>query len=101
MKSDINLKSLIPQLKKAGQLVLKHAIFIAIVVVVLAYSFVVWQINKLSNAEPGTDSETTALAKTIVPRIDKSDIDQIQNLENTNIQVKSLFDQARNNPFQE
>lgn len=98
---NLNLKSLQPQLKKAEQLLLKHAVFLAIFLVLVVYLVVVSRINQLANAEPSVDAETTALAKSTIPRVDKSAIQQIQSLEQNNTQVKSLFDQARNNPFQE
>lgn len=103
MSKNINfsLKTLQPQLKKAQWLLLKHALFVAILVVLLVYVLVVWRINQLANAEPSTDAETTALAASDIPKIDINTIRQIQNLEQTNTQVKSLFEQARNNPFQE
>ncbi len=105
MSKDINLnldfKSLLPKLKKAEQPLSRHAVFIAIIVVLLIYSFVVLKINTLSNAEPTPDAETTALAKSTVPKINQSAIQSIQSLESTNTQVRSLFEQARDNPFQE
>jgi|SRR5665213_1765724 len=103
MKNDLNLnlKSLQPQLKKALKVMAKHAVFAAVIIVLLVYVFVVGRINQLANAEPAPDAETVALAKSTVPRIDKSAIQQIQTLEQTNTQTQSLFDQARSNPFQE
>jgi len=98
---NLDLKSLLPQLKKVWALVVRHAIFIALVIVLLVYVLFVWQINKLASAGPSDEDQTTAQAKASVPRIDKNAIQQIQNLEKTNTQVQALFDQARNNPFQE
>ena len=97
----LNFKTLLPLLKKLQKVAFKHAIFIVSIIVLLVYVFVVLQINSLAGAGPSDDAQTTALAKASVPRIDKKAIQQIQNLEQTNTQVKSLFDQARNNPFQE
>jgi hypothetical protein len=98
---NLDLKNLVPRLKKAQQLLLRHALFIALIAVLLVYVFMVWKINQLANAEPSTDAQAVALAKANVPRIDKSAIQQIQSLEQTNTQAQALFEQARNNPFQE
>ena len=88
-------------LKKGQKVFSKHAIFIISIAVLLIYAFIVLRVNSLAGAEPSDDAETVALAKASVPRIDKKAIQQIQSLEQTNTQVKALFDQARNNPFQE
>lgn len=101
MKNSLNLKSLLPWVKKGRQEVIRHAVFLAIFSVLLIYVLLVWKINSLANAEPTASAVTAEQAKTTVPKIDKNAIKQIQNLEQTNTQVKSLFDEARNNPFQE
>ncbi len=98
---NINLKTLLPKLKKAQQLLLQHAVFAALMVILLIYVFVVWKINQFANAEPSDSAQTLVLAKANVPKINKNAIQQIQSLEQTNTQAQGLFDQARNNPFQE
>lgn len=98
---NLDLKSLLPLLKKGQRIFLKHAVFIVSLIVLLVYVFMVMRINGLAGAEPSDDAETLALAQAGVPRIDKKAIQQIQSLEQTNTQVKALFDQARSNPFQE
>jgi predicted PurR-regulated permease PerM len=99
--TNINLKALLPQLKRLWQIILRHMVFIVVTIILVVYIFVVWQINQLANAGPSDTAQTTAQTTTGVPRIDKTAIQQIQNLEQTNTQVQSLFEQARNNPFQE
>jgi predicted PurR-regulated permease PerM len=98
---NLDFKTLLPKLKKAQEVLLKHAVFIALILVLLVYVFIVQKINQFANAEPTASAQTVALAKAAVPRIDKSAIQQIQSLENTNTQTQALFEQARNNPFQE
>jgi hypothetical protein len=60
---------------------------------------VVWQISKFSTAEPSASAE--AAVATQIPKIDQKAINQIQALEQSNTEVRSLFNSARNNPFQE
>jgi hypothetical protein len=69
------------------------------VAVLLAYILVVIQISQLSNAEP--DPSRQAAASTKIPKVDQNAINQIQKLEQSNTEVHALFNQARNNPFQE
>jgi hypothetical protein len=101
MSKDIKIKSLnpLPILKKFYAKYGQHAVFGAIIVVLLLYVFVVLKINTLASAEPSADQKNVVTAS--VPKIDSKVINQIQSLENNNTQVHSLFEQARNNPFQE
>lgn len=97
MDVKIDLKSLKAKFSKNLVLVREHATFAAILLVLIAYLFVVWQISHLATAEPAQDSVPTS----DVPKVDKKAIQQIQALEKNNIEVHSLFNAARNNPFQE
>src|SRR6266576_1486273 len=101
MSNDLKLKSLnpLPFLKTFYAKYHQHAVFGAVLLVLLVYVFVVLKINSLANAEPSPDQEN--VVTTSVPKIDGKAINQIQSLENNNTQVHSLFEQARNNPFQE
>ena len=101
MSKDISLKSIkiIPKLKKYAAKYHKHAAFAALIVVLLVYVLVMLKINLLANAEPTPDQQQVITSS--VPRIDPNAVKQIQNLENNNTDVHSLFEQARNNPFSE
>ncbi len=72
-----------------------------IVLVASVYGFLVLKISQLSNAEPSATAITENLKGVKRPKIDQSAIDKIEQLQSTNIEVKSLFNQARDNPFQE
>jgi hypothetical protein len=101
MSQDLKLKSFnpVPFLKKYYAKYRQHTVFGAILLVLLIYVFVVLKINTLANAEPNPDQENVVTAS--IPKIDGKAINQIQSLESNNTQVHSLFEQARNNPFQE
>jgi len=77
----------------------KHIAFGAIIVVLLIYVLVVVKISALSKAEPS--SSQTIDTNSLVPHVNQKAIDRIQALENNSPQIHSLFEQARNNPFQE
>lgn len=101
MNANLDLKSihLKPLLSKALKRFGKHAVFAALFVVLLVYLFVVFRISSLAQAEPGPDQEGTITSS--IPKVDKNAVNQIQSLEQTNTQIHSLFESARNNPFQE
>jgi hypothetical protein len=95
---DLNLKALKTKANKFISSNSKHAVFGALLLVLLVYLFVVFRINQLATADPPADAVSSA--KPTV-RINEDAIKQIQTLENNNPQVHSLFNEARNNPFQE
>lgn len=101
MSKDISLKSInfLPPLKKFYSKYRRHAAFGAIIIVLLVYVLVVLKIDNLANAEPSVDQQTVVTGS--IPKIDGQAIKQIQSLEASNTQVHALFEQARNNPFQE
>jgi hypothetical protein len=70
------------------------------VVVALVYGFVLLRITMLSNAQP-TDSDVSAKVAELTPHIDKSAAAQRQTLEDNNVNVQTLFNNARGNPFGE
>lgn len=96
---NIDIKVLRAQVKKVTDVVIKHAAFLTVMMVLAAYLVIVWKISNLASAEPtGVASQA---ASSSIPKIDKNAIKQIQALEQNNTQVHSLFNQARTNPFQE
>ncbi len=79
----------------------KYAVFIFVLVGLGIFGFLVFRIRTLSNREP---SETAITEKTDQDRpinIDQSAVEKVQELQSTNIEVKTLFEQSRDNPFQE
>lgn len=100
---DIDLKAIVPMLRKALLATLRYGGLLFFVLVAGVYSFVVFRINDLSNAQP-TDSDisTTAQSKTTaIPNIDPAVVQQLQDLKDNSTNVQALFDQARSNPFNE
>jgi hypothetical protein len=95
MKSDnlkVQLQQLATQFKK-----LRIPLFLLLVVVV--YAFVAWRISVLQNAQPNPNSVSAQLQSST--QIDQATINKIQQLQNSSISVNALFNQARQNPFQE
>jgi cell division protein FtsN len=99
--TDISLKSIDfkPPIKKLSKRFGKHALFAAIVAVLITYLLVVFEISMLAKAEPSPD-QTSEITSSI-PKVDKNAVSQIQSLEQSNTAVHTLFESARNNPFQE
>lgn len=78
---------------------LRVPLFIFIVMVL--YIFVTWQVNVLSNAEPTDAQVSSKISETSSPRIDQATVDKIRQLQDNSVSVQTLFNEARQNPFQE
>jgi hypothetical protein len=65
-----------------------------------AYGFLVIRINSLAQREP-TPAAVDEKVSSSRLKIDQTSINKILQLEDQNVEVKSLFEQARNNPFSE
>ena len=101
-KGDINLKSLAQVAKKSFRVVLGYAGILFFVLLAGVYGFVILRINTLSNAQP-TDSDVSAQSAkaTAIPHIDPAVVEQLESLRDNSTNVQTLFEQARDNPFQE
>jgi hypothetical protein len=101
-KGEIRLSS--AGLKQAGAksvaTLSRYAAVLFMVLVAGVYGFVVLRINALSNAQPSGSDVAAQSTTTPVPRIDPKTAQQLQNLEDNSVNVQTLFEQARNNPFQ-
>lgn len=101
MNMNIDLKTIPTTIKAKAGATLRHAKFIFIVGIVITISFLVYEINRLTSKEP-TPEQLSAQQEIIKrPKIDQETIDKIEQLEDQNIAVQSLFKTARDNPFQD
>lgn len=81
------------------RLVTKYRVIIFIILVAAIYGYVLTQVNALSNAEPSQDKVTSELNVIRPPHIDKKAAEQLKALQDNSVTVKTLFEQARDNPF--
>lgn len=99
MKKD--LEKLLTQLRPLSVGFKRYRVTLFMLAFLGIYTFLVIHINALTNREP--DPVELAARKQTTKRltIDQDSIDRILELEEQNIEVKTLFEQARNNPFNE
>jgi hypothetical protein len=97
----MNKKSLQGQLQQTWQLTLHLRIVLFLVLLIGLYSFIGWRITTLANAEPDTTAVGLKTEKTSTPHIDQAVVDKVKQLEDNSVNVQTLFDQARQNPFRE
>lgn len=79
----------------------RYSLVLFLVFVGALYALIVMQIGSLSNAQPSTDDIDKQVNAAQLPRIDQSVVDQLKSLQDNSVNVQSLFNEARNNPFQE
>jgi hypothetical protein len=102
MKSaNLDLKSMPAQLLKVAHKLRRYAVFIFILTILGIFGFLVFRINTLTNAEPTEEALEEQLSTVKRPRLDQSVADKLELLEDTNVEVQTLFNQARDNPFNE
>lgn len=65
------------------------------------YGFLIYQISVLSQSEPDPTTVSESLSTVKRLQIDQESIDKVLELEEQNVEVKTLFQQARENPFNE
>lgn len=79
----------------------RYAVFISILVVLSIATFFVLRINQYSRMEPTDQAIEDKLQTVQRPKVDQTVLNKIQQLQDQNVQVQTLFDQARDNPFNE
>lgn len=101
MSKDISVEKIGGSLSKAFKKVKGYAGFLFLITVLLVYTFLVLRISILSDPKPDETAiaEQTNIAKRL--KVDQDAINKILQLEDQNIGVQSLFEDARDNPFQD
>jgi hypothetical protein len=96
---NLNLNDLPALLGGFMRKVSAYKVFLFFLLVAALYGFIVFRINTFSNTPPSTSEETAQGAAQ--PHIDPDTVAKIQSLQDNSVNVQSLFDSARENPFQE
>ncbi len=96
-----DFKSMPKQAKRLVSKLIRYQVIIFIVLVVGLFGYLIIQISTVSQKEPSDSDLVQQLSTVKRLKIDQSSIDKILQLEDQNVVVQSLFDDARNNPFTE
>jgi hypothetical protein len=78
-----------------------YSVTIFAIFVLASYGFLVYQISALSNIKPNEEQVLEQQQVIKRPQIDEETVRKIEQLEDQNIAVQSLFKAARDNPFQD
>ena len=88
-------------IKKYLILIAKYKIIIFILIIAIVYGYMLYQINSLSNKSPSTNAVQANTSPNTFIHINPSEVQKLMSLKNNSVNVKALFSQSRNNPFQD
>ncbi|HEV7454183.1 MAG TPA: hypothetical protein VGO07_02895 [Candidatus Saccharimonadales bacterium] len=102
MKNDLkfDLKPLLLTGKKAVMMLKPYTVVLIVVLFAAAYSLVILRINSLSNAEVDQNAVTSQVKSSPSLRIDPQAVQQLQSLKDNSVNVQTLFENQRTNPFE-
>ena len=98
---DLDPKKLLVNLNNYAEKLQRYVLVISFVVVFGLYGFLVMQISTATQQEPSQEDITLQLSTIKRLKIDQESIDKIEQLQDQNIVVQSLFESARQDPFKE
>lgn len=98
---NIDLKQFPEKIMPVLQKILRYKTMIFFILLSLIFGYLVFSINNYAKIEPTEDAVNEKLTTVQRPKIDEKAIKKIQQLEDQNVQVQSLFKNARDNPFSE
>ena len=75
----------------------RYRVLLAILAVLGLYAYIVLQINTATSVSPSKETSVSAVK---TPRLDTDLVDQLKQLEDNSVTVRTLFNEARTNPFQ-
>lgn len=101
MNVNLDLKDLTDKLMQLWNWIVKYLAFICVVGVLIIFAFLIWRIQTYATIEPTETEVINKVNELNTPKLDQDSINKILLLEDQNIEVKTLFEAARQNPFQE
>lgn len=100
-KGNLDLKSITTAMQKTFRIAASYRGFIFFILLPSLYGYIVWRINVLSTAPPSTADLATAQQSVSTPKISKETVEKLQGLQDNSGRVQAIFNEARQNPFQE
>lgn len=102
---NIDFKNIGPQLigmtKNLAQRLGQYSGLLFFLLVSCVYGFVLVRISTLSNIQPGSADVGAQASSTTIPKVDPKIANQLEALKDNSVNVQTLFERARDNPFQE
>ncbi len=100
--TNIELKSPLPLLAKSAKKIKPYIGFMMFVLFAAVYGYVLFKINSLANPGPVDESAVLTSVKALpAPRIDNQAAKKLLELKDNSVNVQTLFEDNRTNPFEE
>jgi hypothetical protein len=95
------MQRIMPYLQKLVSLLKRNVVLICIVIFGSMYGFLIYTSSKVASQVPSESKVNEQFQGVSSPKVDEDVANQLLLLEDQNIEVKTLFDAARENPFAE
>lgn len=99
-KPKLDKDLLLQKLQALFEAAQKYSMTIFITLIAIVYGFVFYQITSLNSREPSQDQIDKYVRASHSPRVDQKVIKQLESLKDNSVNVQTLFDNTRQNPFQ-
>lgn len=102
--SDTNAKpqqSFQDSLAPVATIIKRYMVVWFVLLLVGVYGYVLYRIQAAVTAQPSDTEISDQVQSASTPHVDPTVVDQMQSLQDRSVNVKTLFDQARSNPFKE
>ncbi|HSX45615.1 MAG TPA: hypothetical protein VLG27_01255 [Candidatus Saccharimonadia bacterium] len=78
----------------------RFRVVIGLLLVLGIYGFLIWRIESLNSVQPSPDAVLAKNNPLRSAHIDTKVVQQLESLRDNSVNVKTIFDQERQNPFQ-
>lgn len=95
------IEKLLPKIQPLLLLFKKYGSFVVVIAFLGLYVYLVQYIGGLIQDEPSQATVDSTIKPVNRLKIDQDAVQKMTELESQNIEIQSLFDQARQNPFTE
>lgn len=94
-------ETLLPKIRPLLNWLRKYGAFVVVIAFLGLYVYLVQYIGGLIQDEPSQAAVDSTIKPVNRLKIDQDAVQKMTDLESQNIEIQSLFDQARQNPFTE
>lgn len=97
----LDTANLLEQLTKLLHILRQRAAIICIIVFGVIYGYIMMNVSDLSQQAPSESSIEEKLTDVARPKVDEEVAQTMLGLEERNVTIKAIFEDARRNPFTE
>lgn len=99
-KTKFKTQDITENLQKYLRMLNKFRVALFFIFVAIVYIYMFMQMNQAINQSPAANQVSQSIPPGTSLRIDPTIISQLESLSNNSVNVQTLFNQNRNNPFQ-